>query len=211
MLEDKIKERIEELLKTPYSSHDVERSTEVFHGALNLLTMLYGADSPQVKALNDGAKQIDPANRSIALSTAYAARGSLRNLLGDLQLGLVRNLEREIAGGVLSDFLSAASAALNEKTETGKNIAAVLVAATFEDTLRRMASTLCGISTRPALQEIVIALKDKGVLKGPQVGVVQAHLKFRNDALHANWADIDTGTVTNAIGLVQNLLLTHFK
>jgi hypothetical protein len=67
------------------------------------------------------------------------------------------------------------------------NVAAVLVAAGFEDTIRRMGAAFCNIHTRDPLQNVVVALKNAGVLVGAQFGTVQAQLQFRIDALHADW------------------------
>jgi hypothetical protein len=67
------------------------------------------------------------------------------------------------------------------------NVAAVLVAAGFEDTIRRMGAAFCNIHNRDPLQNVVVALKNAGVLVGAQFGTVQAQLQFRNDALRADW------------------------
>jgi hypothetical protein len=90
-------------------------------------------------------------------------------------------------------------------------VAAVLAAAAFEDTIRKMGAQLCGIQTRDDLSKIVIALKTQGILVGAQFGTVQAQLQFRNDALHADWNKIDAVGVRTVLQLVQELLLKHFS
>jgi hypothetical protein len=139
------------------------------------------------------------------------ASGALRNLKGEVETGLIGNLRLEITGEVLSDFLLLAKSALDEGTEDGKNVSAVLTAAAFEDLIRRMGASFCGIQTRDELQKIVVALKNAGVLVGAQFGTVQAQLQFRNDALHADWQKVDAIGVKTVMVLVQELLLKHFS
>jgi hypothetical protein len=139
------------------------------------------------------------------------ASGALRNLKGEVETGLIGNLRLEITGEVLGDFLMLAKSSLDEGTEEGKNVSAVLTAAAFEDLIRRMGATFCGIQTRDELHKIVVALKTKGVLVGAQFGTVQAQLQFRNDALHADWKKIDAIGVKTVMLLVQELLLKHFS
>jgi len=65
--------------------------------------------------------------------------------------------------------------------------------------------------SREGLPEILLKLKNADVLKGSQVGVVQSHFQFRNDAMHADWSKIDVVGVRTVIALVQELLLKHFS
>jgi hypothetical protein len=82
----------------------------------------------------------------------------------EVEEGLVGNLRREVTGEVLGDLLQLAKTALDEGTEPSKNVAGVLVAAAFEDTLRRMGTLYCGIHTRESLPNILVALKNADVL-----------------------------------------------
>ena len=100
---------------------------------------------------------------------------------------------------------------LEEGGEASKNVAAVLAAAAFEETIRRMGAAFAGIVDRDDLSKIIVELKQQGILQGSQVGVVQSHLQFRNDALHADWNKIDHVAVSTALQLVQHLLLKHFS
>lgn len=61
-----------------------------------------------------------------------------------------------------------------------------------------------------SLQNILARLKAAGVLKGSQVGVVQSHFRFHNDAMYADWDKIDVVGVRTVAALVQELLLKHF-
>ncbi len=90
-------------------------------------------------------------------------------------------------------------------------MAAVLIAAAFEDLMRRMGKSLAGVVGRPELQEVIVALKNADVLKGGQVGIAQSYLKFRNDSLHADWNKVDRSLVQSCIGFIEELLVKHFS
>jgi hypothetical protein len=132
-------------------------------------------------------------------------------LKNEIELNLIGNMRMEVTGEVLGDFLLLAKSSLDEGTVDGKNVAAVLTAAAFEDLIRRMGSAFCGIHTRDELHKIVVALKTAGTLVGAQFGTIQAQLQFRNDALHADWTKIDAIGVRTVMLLVQELLLKHFS
>jgi hypothetical protein len=135
----------------------------------------------------------------------------LKTLKADVQAGLVGNIERRALGEVMADMLGLAKEALADGTDGAKNVAAVLTAATFEDTIRRMGSELAGVQGRPDLADVLAALKKAGILQGPQIGIAQSYLKFRNDALHADWAKIQAAAVASCIGFVEPLILQYFS
>src|SRR5207248_67235 len=93
----------------------------------------------------------------------------------------------------------------------GKNVAAVLAAAAFEDTVRRMGRELAGVTARDDLDKVIDALKKANVLQSPQLGIALSYLKFRNDALHADWENIEKAAVHSVLGFVEQLLLKHFS
>ena len=92
-----------------------------------------------------------------------------------------------------------------------KNVAAVLSAAAFEDTIRRMGSAFAGVMGKDDLNSVIDALKSKGVLVAPQLGIALGYLNFRNRALHANWDQIDRASVSSVLAFVEGLLLKHFQ
>jgi hypothetical protein len=183
-------------------------------GTTTLLALTHGQRSPQLSAFETdiASAQANEANSMVrAMVVRSIAFGALRNLKGEVETGLIGNLRLEVTGEVLSDFLLLAKSSLDEGTEEGKNVSAVLTAAAFEDLIRRMGTTFCGIQTRDELHKIVVALKTAGVLVGAQFGTIQAQLQFRNDALHADWKKIDAIGVKTVMLLVQELLLKHFS
>jgi hypothetical protein len=96
-----------------------------------------------------------------------------------------------------------------DKTDESKNVAAVLAAAAFEDTLRRMASHH-GIPHTEKLADLLNELKTKKLLQGSQVGIANSYLNFRNNALHAQWDKVERAGVASVLGFVEQLLLTNF-
>jgi len=216
MDETKIKARIEELLNLhPDGLAGTSAwAGELYQGALGMLGLTHGQNSTQVSALKEAVashqKTKEPSIR-IAREIADSSLGALRNLKREVEEGLVGSLRREVTGEVLGDLLQLGKATLDQGTDNSKNVAAVLVAAAFEDTIRRLGATYCGIHTRESLPDILAKLKAAEVLKGSQVGVVQSHFQFRNDAMHADWNKIDVVSVKTVMALVQELLLKHFS
>ncbi len=217
MDEMKIKARIEELLNLqPQGMANISAwAAELYQGALGMLGLTHGENSNQAAALRDAVASHQKNNKEhniqAARETAQSAIGALRNLKSEVENGLVGSLRQEVTGEVLGDLLQLGKATLDEGTDNSKNVAAVLVAAAFEDTIRRLGATYCGIQTRESLPDILAKLKAAEVLKGSQVGIVQSHFQFRNDAMHADWSKIDVVGVKTVIALVQELLLKHFS
>lgn len=213
-----IERRIAELLSGPSletgSTNYAESASELVQSTITLLSLIYGPKSAQLLSFESQVQSARGRDAHIQMRTAelrLLSLGTLRALQQEVKLGLVGNLRLEVTGEVLSDFLLLAQSSLNEGSEDGKNVSAVLTAAAFEDLIRRMGSSFCGIQTREDLSKVVIALKNAGVLVGAQFGTVQAQLQFRNDALHADWQKIDVVGIKTVIALVQELLLKHFS
>jgi hypothetical protein len=175
------------------------------------LLAVYGEGSQQIKTLlkrlDDIAKRPDLDRSS---DTTSAVQGTLLNLQEEVQGDLVSSLERRVTSDILSDLVQLARVALNEPGEGPKNVAAVLVAAAYEDTIRRLAKEHAGVIGQDRLENIIGKLKDAGLLVAPQVGIAQSHLSFRNRALHAQWETIDRVSVETVLAFVEQLLLKHF-
>ena len=139
-----------------------------------------------------------------------AAQGTLKNLKSEIESGLIKNFRLEVAADVLTDFLQLARTALDQNTEGAKNVAAVLAAAAFEDTIRRLGSSI-GVVAQEGLADVLHKLKDAGVIQSPQVGIAQSYLSFRNHALHANWDKVERASIQSVLGFVEQLLIKHFQ
>ncbi len=194
---------------------EVSQAAKLLNGAISLTTICYGPDSTQCSGLIKFRDQFISARRhELSQTMPLAIRftcGALENLLSELDVGLIGNLQQQIAGEVLGDLIQLAKAVLSEDTPGTVNVAAVLTAASYEDTIRRMGSQLAGITDRPKLETVINKLKEAKHLKGAQVGIAQSYLKFRNDALHADWDDIEKESVNSCLSFVEGLLSKHFS
>ena len=91
---------------------------------------------------------------------------------------------------------------LDESGDDAKNVAAVLAAAAFEDTFRRIANKH-GVPVGEKLADIITELKKQQLIQGAQVGIAQSYLSFRNRALHAKWSEIDRTAVHSVLAFTE--------
>jgi len=199
--------RAKEVLTNP-------RGSEAVQFTISFLNAIYGPRSAQLTAYNATLAQVaksaeNPSNA--AHHQLVTALGVIRNTVGEIEAGLIVSLRAQVAGEVLSELVSLGKEILADGTESAKNVSAVLISAAFEDLVRRMGSELAGVTGRPALQDLIITLKNSGVLTGGQPGLAQSYLKFRNDSLHADWANVNSAQVQSCIGFIEALLLEHFS
>jgi hypothetical protein len=189
-------------------SHD-----EMPHATISLLTLVYGEKSPQLASYCKEVDKIraDTHGAGNPNLIVRSARGALSNLKREIESGLVGSLRQQITGEVLTDLVQLSRTVITEQSDKGKNVAAVLAAAAFEDAIRRMGKAFAGVIGHDDLYEVLKKLKDAGTIKGPQVGIAQSYLSFRNHALHANWDKIEKESVHSVLGFVEQLLLKHFS
>jgi len=182
-----------------------------YQAALSVMSALHGNDSVQVKSLTKQHEQIVQMRGVHAdFDISILAVGTLKNLKEEIDAGFVGSLQQTVTGMVISDFVALARHVMDQdQADGGKNVAGVLGAAAFEDTLRRLADKN-GIPHFEKLADTLNELKVKGVLQGAQVGIAIGYLNFRNSALHAQWDRIDRAGVASILGFVEQLLLAHF-
>jgi hypothetical protein len=219
MNKETLEKRIDELidigtkLTLKFAANEVDQNTlikvqEIFHGTLDIITILYGQTSIQLKNFIEEEETIrqkyypNPASEY----RNQLSLGILTNMKASLNAGIIGSLQRSITGELLTDFLQLARTVLNEKGDEAKNVASVLAAALFEDTIRRI-STLNGMPHIDKLQDVLIELKNKDVLQGSQVGIANSYLNFRNNSLHADWEKIEREAVVSVLGFCEQLLL----
>jgi len=207
-----LQRRVDALLAIEESTA-MSTQTELYNGALGVLQSLYGRDSSQERDLRGVVESIGakaPQEGFRVMRAIEAIRGVLRSIRGELDSGFAGSIRSSISAEVLSDFVKLARATLDESGDEAKNVACVLAAAAFEDTLRRLAE-LRGISPRDKLADVVTSLKEAGALKGAQVGIAQSFLSFRNRALHAQWLEIDRASAHSALAFTEHVLLSEFE
>jgi len=203
-----ILKRIDELLALAPGN-----ASELSNACTSLLSLVYGPKSPQLEHFSTSVAAIRKGGTSSGWERqeiSRAAQGTLKNLKREIESGLTGNLRQQITGEVLTDFLRLARSVLNENGDGARNVAAVLTAAAFEDTIRRMGENLAGVIGQDDLADILTKLKGIGVIQSPQVGIAQSYLSFRNHALHANWDKVERESIHSVLGFVEQLLLKHF-
>jgi hypothetical protein len=169
--------------------------------ALNLLEKVFGRDSVPFQNL----KRLDDMRegRGLIGDKFEEARGIFEGALREYEAGFFASLSVTISGELFGDFVKLAKRCLDEGY---KDPAAVMASAALEDVLKRCA-TLQGLES---MQEVVNALKSKGLVKGAQKSVLESMPKIRDYAMHANWDKIGAEEVSSMIGFVERFLITHF-
>jgi hypothetical protein len=213
-----LKKRIDALINLATQAHaevSLPKHNELYNGAITVLSAVYGTDSHQVSALRDFHKIVTTKKEGRLQynmrELTYAAEGALQNLKGEIEGGVTGSLLKRLTSEVLTDMVQLARAVMDEPADNAKNVAAVLAAASFEDTIRRMGSAFAGVMGKDDLSNVIDALKSNGILVAPQLGIAIGYLNFRNRALHANWDQIDRAAVNSVLGFVEGLLLKHFQ
>lgn len=207
-----VKSRIE-ALSAPFSLHSPDEVNQRFQGVLTVMNAVYGHQSEQAETLKrtvDSIRHADPGDRSI-YPIGQAVKGAIKNLKEEIESGMLGSLYKRLAGEIITDFLLLAKFTLEEGSDGAKNVASVLAAAAFEDTIRRMGYELGGVTERKKLAEIIHLLKDASILRAPQLGIAVSYLSFRNHALHADWEKIDRSSIHSILSFTEQLLLMHFQ
>jgi hypothetical protein len=202
--------RSKEILKL----YDERHAPEVVPFAVSLLTSLYGPKSPQLEAFNTALAQLAKQGNNPRDTGFYQGQHAsivIKNVVAEAESGLIGSLRAQVTGEILSELVALGKEILSDGTESAKNVSAVLIAAAFEDLMRRMGSELARVVGRPKLEDVLTALKNAGVLKGGEVGTAQSYLKFRNDSLHADWIKVQQSQVQSCIAFLEALLLKHFS
>jgi len=136
-----------------------------------------------------------------------SARGVFRAAKEDFDGGYIFSLEQSVSGEIFGDFVALAKQSL---ADGHKDVAAVLACAALEDALKRFAR-MNGLSVDDGvMQQVVSALKSKGLVSGAQKTLLDAMPKIRDYAMHANWDKITAPDVSSVIGFVEQFLLIHF-
>jgi len=110
-----------------------------------------------------------------------------------------------VSAEILGDFIALGKQTLDEN----KDVAAVLVCAALEDSLKRVAMQKGLCVEDKDMPEVINALKANGLIKGSQVPIAKGYAKLRNKAFHAEWDKIDKPEVSSAIGFTEQFILEH--
>ena len=205
--------RVDALLGTLTQPPTIELQSASYLGTISLMQALYGSKSSQEQALSTYIERlrekVHPSNQSIINQSILAIKGTLTSIKAELDSGFIGTLRGRLTGETLTDFIKLARTVLEEANNDAKNVAAVLAAAAFEDVIRRLAD-LRGGKTTEKLADVLIWLKDMGVLQGSEVGIAQSYLSFRNRALHAKWDEVHLPSVESVLAFTEQIILKNF-
>jgi hypothetical protein len=171
--------------------------------AASLLEGVLGADSVHARhfrAAYDGVNQWG--------GSLDRVKGVFRAAKADYDGGYVFGLEKVLSGEIIFDFVALAKVALQEGN---KDVAAVLASAALEDALKRYARQIGLDVDDRVMQEVVSALKSKGLVSGAQKSLLETMPKLRDYAMHANWDKLTHADVGSIIGFVEPFLIGHFS
>ncbi len=171
--------------------------------AQNLIRAVFGENSPHytnfINAFKKCAGYDDDVN---------VLKGIFLSAKDDFEGGYVFDVDLRVSGEVFGDFVAIAKQALSEGH---KDVAAVLACAALEDTLKRFATANDLDVGEKSMQEVVGALKSKGLVSGAQKSLLDTMPRIRNYAMHADWEKISAPDVSSVIGFVEQFLLSHFS
>jgi len=179
--------------------------------ATSMITAFYGPDSPQMKTFRETTESIYKQKGGVQPSLSEHVKGTITNIKAEIAAGLIGSVRALLVGEIIAELLALGKEILADRSEAAKNVSAVLVAAAFEDLIRRMGAEFAGVGGRPRLEEVINALKQKDVLKGGEPTTALGYLKFRNDSLHADWENVQRSQTESCLAFVEALLLKHFS
>jgi len=201
--------RLDELIQL-VNSRNAESIGEITSGTISILEKLYGANNEKLKAYNllyqEYARSKHKYAGSIQNDIRYGTLGVLKSIKSEVEAGLVGNLELRAQGGIFGDFINLARESLDEN----KDVAAVLVSAALEDALKRFALQNDLDVADANMEQVINALKSKGLLRDPQASIAKGHKELRKKAFHANWDTIEKASVNSAIGFTETFILENF-
>jgi hypothetical protein len=169
----------------------------------NIIRAAFGEDSPHYEnfaAFYEKCKGWD--------DDVDALKGIFRGAKADYDGGYAFSVQATISGEIYGDFVALAKTSL---AEGAKDVAAVLACAALEDALKRFALMNGLPVSDKGMQEVVNALKAKGLVGGAQKTLLDTMPKVRDYAMHANWDKITPQDVGSVIGFVEQFLLAKFS
>lgn len=136
-----------------------------------------------------------------------AIKGVFLAAKSDVDGGYLFSFQTALTGEIFGDLVTSAKAALSEGYH---QVATLLACAALEDALKKYA-TLNGLNVDDQdMEQVINALKGKGLVSGPQKGLLGSMPKIRNHAMHAQWDKLKPEDAGSVIGFVEQFLLTHF-
>jgi hypothetical protein len=172
---------------------------------MNLLRNAFGESSVHYRNFKDS---YDKFTQRLYVGDFDGLRGIFTAAKEDYEGGHFFSVQSVISGELFGDFVVLAKQSLSEGY---KDVAAVLACAALEDALKRYALSQDLDVQDKSMQEVVAALKSKGLVSGAQKPLLDTMPKIRDYAMHANWDKIKQEDVSGIIGFVEQFLLSKFS
>ena len=208
--QDNLLSRIEELLSLK-SQWNYNTLGEIYAGTIAVASNIWAANSSHVEMIKQLRQDMQASKwdeHGKAENTISQCQGVLRSIASDIKAGRLGSLRLEYQGQVFADLINVAKMAIAEGT---KDVAAVLAAVAIEDTLKRYAQVK-GLDVEDKdLSTVINALKAASLLTATQGSLLKGMVPFRNKALHAEWAKIDTSEVQGVLAFVEEFLSRNFS
>jgi len=220
---DALRTRVEQVKKSIWLEKDGQRSPQNIQGGIqttiSVLSSVYGATSNQVRSFQDRVKKGQGAgdgsdrrddyhyNRRVAGDIEAA----LDAALADLDAGIASPSAMRAKGEVLGDFVVLGRQALDAHNDQADRVAAVLIAASLEETLKQLGAAQSIDVYNRDMRGVIEKLKEAAVLVGAQFSLAHGLVKFRDNALHAQFDQIGRATTESALKFVEGLLSATFS
>ncbi len=191
--------------------HSTAAASEQLLFATSILSRFYGPSSPEMKTFRETSEGIQRLKEGTQHHLQMHARATIKAVKAQVEAGLAKNTRAIIAGENIAEFLALAKDVMHDGSDAAKNVGAVLVAAAFEDLVRRMGSEFASVTDRRDLQDVIGAVKAAGVLNGGEPTTALGYLRFRNDSLHADWSKVERSQIESCVAFMEQLLIKHFS
>src|SRR3989442_4133252 len=189
---DALRKRAEQVKKAIWREDAGGRVAQNIQGGvlttISILSAIYGPTSTQLRSFQDRVKKGQGDNDGQAYyyndRVAKDIEASLDAALADFDAGIASPSAMREKGEVLGDFVVLARGALDTRTNEADLVAAVLVAAALEETLKQLGAAR-GIDVYDRdMRGVIENLKEADVLVGAQFSAAHGFVKFRDNALH---------------------------
>src|SRR6266566_5196425 len=143
---DALRKRAEQVKKAIWREDAGTRYAQNIQGGvlttISILSAIYGPASTQLRSFQDRVKKGQGENDGTAYfyndRVAKDIESSLDAALADFDAGIASASAMQAKGEVIGDFVVLAHGALDAKTDEADRVAAVLVAASLEETLKQL-------------------------------------------------------------------------
>jgi len=169
-----------------------------------ILHIFPNGKSPYAEHVDGAIEEGENCGWEYVAGTVGEIRSVLKNLLTDLQAGLLNSVADRARAETFDNFLDHA----REYLANGqKNEAGVIAGVVFEDTIRRIAVKHNINEAGRKLDSIISALAADGAISGVMAKRCRAAAGVRTKATHAQWDAFGVGDVQATVAITDELVL----